>query len=980
MSQCKYYTKDTSEICHRKLDMKITLNCYGLPSIFKDDEQITFPTRKAEALFFYVALTGAASKASLELIFWPNVSPEKANKSLRNTIYYITREFGHNIFKKQRGIVAFADDIDIIIKKNPENGRFLEGLTLKGCPEFDLFIDEESDRQDKQIYNTLKDTFLHSVVQHKLDEPEAQEQYQQLTKIDPYDEEITLSILSLYLENNNYKKVFDVYKEFAKRMLADLHLEPSAELKDIYKTALIELKNTKKISRHYFSGRHHEINVFKRSNDNFTEGKPHDNIIITGGIGTGKTTLLNYFIKELANNSYIIFSCYEAEKNTEYNVASHLIQKLLHYIGINVQDLPERYRYILSFAFPSVKENKYLDISDKHHCPFQYHDYSDVLYDVLRYLIRHRRIIFIIDDLDFCDQKSLDLIRQILLHDNSIFFICSCHKDWFCDNVQSLNITFNTQLLELKNFNFDEVKTIISDNYLHMSEEQVQSIYDESCGNPLYLSEICNGIKNGGKVDNYKFFYLLDHKLKTLSQDQQLVLYVSSIFFGNIMQGAVAYILKMDYTKVIDICDALVVAGFLKEEIRDGDLHLLFAHEQYRQYIYNHLTNLKKRNYHIKAADYLAAYAQRQGKLNDYLDRIIYHYFYAGEIIQYINYKIKKASNIISVDNDFPEFLMEFSQEYIDEIEQEIHKYPIPLDLNYEFILLKSTFAVKTCKYEQCLEYVNELLELDTNNNRLLKAHKLLISYGIQTYNYKVVKENAVHALRILKSIPNDLDFADVLKSYALAEISFKHYKNANKTLYRCLEIIKTKTDCRSQAIRACVYNYLAYEGKYTGKYEKTIPLYKRAISICLASNITTGLPLFYMNLGQSLYKIGNTQEAKQYFLKFESLCQNLYSAFSSTIVKAYLALIFFNEGKYELAAEYLHKAFICSDILQNPYEYAYLYKIAAYIKFNLDCEKFREQQSLHNFLAHKYNYYHDMAAKYFLIAGLEREISDMNE
>ena len=82
-------------------------------------------------------------------------------------------------------------------------------------------------------------------------------------------------------------------------MLADLHLEPSAELKDIYKTALIELKNTKKISRHYFSGRHHEINVFKRSNDNFTEGKPHDNIIITGGIGTGKTTLLNYFIKEL---------------------------------------------------------------------------------------------------------------------------------------------------------------------------------------------------------------------------------------------------------------------------------------------------------------------------------------------------------------------------------------------------------------------------------------------------------------------------------------------------------------------------------------------------------------------------------------------------------------------------------------------------------------------------------------------------------
>lgn len=969
-----------SEICHKGSDMKITLYCYGLPSIYNETKQITFPTRKAEALFFYVALKGSVPKTSLELIFWPDVPSEKANKSLRNTLYYITKAFRCNIFKKQRGVVAFADDVEIILNRNHEDGTFLEGLTLKDCPEFSLFLDEESNKQDKQIYNTLKNRFLNSAAQCKFNEAEAKEQYLKLTQIDPYDEDVTLSMLSLQMERNNYEMVFNIYKEFAKRMLADLHLEPSAELKNIYQTALIEMKNLKNNTQNYFLGRRYEINIFKHCYDNFCSCVPHDNIIITGGIGTGKTTLLNYFVKDLPLNDYIIFSCYEAEKNTEYNVAAHLIRKLLYHIKINIQDLPERYRYVLSFAFQSVNTGKYSDISEERHYILPYHNYNDVLYDVFRYLKRDRRLIFIIDDLDFCDIKSLNLIRQVLLQDDSVFFVFSCHKDWFCENVQSLNITFNTQLLELKNFNYEEVKTVISDNYIHISEEQVQSIYDESCGNPLYLFEICNGIKTGGKVDNYKFFYLLDHKLKTLSQDQQLVLYVASIFFGNIMQGAVAYILKMDYTKVIDICDALVIAGFLKEEVRDSDLRLLFAHEQYRQYIYNNLTNFKKRNYHIKAADYLAAYAQKQDKLNEYFDRIIYHYFYAGEVIQYISYKIKKASSIISVDNDFPEFLMEFSQEYIDELEQEIHKYPIPLELSYEFILLKSTFAVKTCKYEQCLEYVDELLELDTDENRLLKAYKLLISYGIQTYNYNIVKKNAIQALRVLKNNPNNLDFADLLKSYALAEISFKHYKIANKILHRCLDIIKDRTERRSQAIRACVYNYLAYEGKYTGNYEETIPLYKRAISICLTANITNGLPLFYMNIGQSLYKVGNIQESKRYFLKFESLCQNLYSAFSSTIVKSYMALIFFDEKRYELSANYLREAFICSDILQNPYEYAYLYKIAAYIKKNLLENTTTKLLPLNNILTREYDYYFDTAAKYFKIAGLEREIIDMQK
>ena len=178
-------------------------------------------------------------------------------------------------------------------------------------------------------------------------------------------------------------------------------------------------------------------------------------------------------------------------------------------------------------------------------------------------------------------------------------------------------------------------------------------------------------------------------------------------------------------------------------------------------------------------------------------------------------------------------------------------------------------------------------------------------------------------------------------------------------------------------SIRACVFNDLAYEYKYAGEYERCIPLYRKAIELCLSANITNGLPLFYMNLGQALVKTGRLKEAKEYFLKFEILREQIYSALSTTIVKAYLAFIYSFEKNYRLSAKYLAEGFECSRLIKNPYEYAYLYKICALLKKNAAADG-EAAAVIDSVLPESYEYYRERAAENFITIGLERELAEL--
>ena len=964
--------------------MKISLNLSGAPSVLKDGKRVVFPTKKAEAIFYYVALVGQVSKSALELIFWPELDQLGANKNLRNSIYYITKIFGRDVFKKDRGVLEFSDGVELELLTEPLGGEFMEGFYLKDCPDFNSFAEEYNKRQSMRLYNSAKGVFLDELAKGKLTGQQALGRIAVLSKMDPYDEEVVLAVMERCFTEKRLDDLILLYRDFEKRLISDLMVEPRKELQNLYRTALMQKKAARGNTEPYFYGRREELKKIDGAHRNFSAGEPYANLIIAGGIGSGKTCLLNHYLRnnDVAGTTVISLVCYEAEAKIEYRILSLLTGKMLKALKIGTAALPESYRRIMLYFFPFMFHGGAQGEApriDKASLPL--FELEDLFSELFGYLAARGKFVVVIDDIRFCDRRSLDFIQRVAVYKycRRGRLMLSWDESWLGEYIKTFDksVLQNIDIIELRNFERGEVESIAARSLKEPGAELVDSIYRESGGNPLYLFEIINNLKENKNVKSYKFFYLLENRLKTLSDHEQAVLYISSTFFSGIMPEAVASIVGVDYIKALELYEPLVRNGFLKEEIKDGRLTLLFAHEQFRSYIYQSQPLIKRKTIHMKIAEYLAAYGEKNGCLKDHIDNIIYHYGNAGQTTKYLHYKLMKAASIVSIDNDFPEFLTSFTQSFIDELEDDFSRQPVPVDLQYEFTLLKASFAIKTCDYGRGLEYIERLLEFDTDTRRLLKARKQLIYYGIQTRDYTMIKENAVEALRILKKIPDDVERADILKSYALAEINCRRYKNAKSMLLKSLSLLcSAPLNENVISIRACVFNYLAYEYKYAGEYERCIPLYRKAIELCLSANITNGLPLFYMNLGQALVKTGRLKEAKEYFLKFEILREQIYSALSTTIVKAYLAFIYSFEKNYRLSAKYLAEGFECSRLIKNPYEYAYLYKICALLKKNAAADG-EAAADIDSVLPESYEYYRERAAENFITIGLERELAE---
>ena len=958
--------------------MKITVSFTGPPLVLAEGRPVDFVTKKALALFYYLAVTKRATKAAAELLLWPELDEEHANKNLRNSLYYIGRALGGGLFRKGRGVLEFSEAAELEITADPFGGGFMDGFYLKDAPEFQRFAEDFAKEQSIRLYDGAKADFLEGLRRGSAEMEPLLERYAALSRMNPYDEETARALMERLLAAGDRDALIKIYKQIEGALKEELMIEPVKELQDLYRLALMQKRDETSAAAPYFYGRRAEQQAVYGEIIAFLRGGGGRHVLLSGDVGSGKSCLLQRCLRgceRLTGLRFIRIRCYEAERGGEYRILSLLVGKMLKALELGAAELPERFRRVLAGFFPVIS-GAAAEGSEASALPF--FELEELFAELFSCLTERAKFVVMIDDVRFCDRMSLNFLQRTALAQlpPRALFILVCHQELLGRFVGGFDRSAlaGLEIISLDGFRREETSAIVREYLGREDEALAESVWRESDGNPLYLFEILSNIKENKAVTSYKFFYLLENRLSGLSELEQTALRISSHLFGEIVPELVASILGIDGIRTLEIFDALTRNGFLKEERHDGGTRLLFVHERFRSYIYEQQPLVKRRAIHLKIAEAIAAAEERGEGAEEQIDDIIYHYERAGQTFKYLCYKVRKASSVVAVNNDFPEFLTEMTQSYIDRLDAEFAGLSAPLELQYELLLLKASFAIKTCSYKTGLEHIGYLLEYDTDRRRLLTARKQLICYGIQTRNHEMMRENAVEALRLLQSPDDGVERADIMKSLALAEINCGRFEKARGILTKALQLLNGEKPCETVLYnRACIFNYLAYEYKYDGRYERCIPLYKKAVEICTSARITNGLPLFYMNLGQAMMKTGRVAEAKTYFLKFEALREKIYSALSTTIVKAYLALISFKEGDDGRCAKYLREAMECSRVIKNPYEDAYLYKICAHIKRRAAMGSAAAME-----LGESYAYYYEKAAKNFKATRLEREIGEM--
>ncbi len=211
---------------------------------------------KVTAVLAYLALArprGFHHRDTLLGIFWPEVSQERARHSLNQALYVLRRAFGEGVLVTRGPDEVGLDfdrfrcdavEFDVKLGVGDSTGALelyggdlLSGFYLSGCSDFERWLEpERSTLRERAVRAALALADEREAAGNAV---EAIHWTRQAAAWVPYDESVTHRLIGLLRGERDRAGAIREFEAFARRLTADLELEPSADL-----VALVEAIKT----------------------------------------------------------------------------------------------------------------------------------------------------------------------------------------------------------------------------------------------------------------------------------------------------------------------------------------------------------------------------------------------------------------------------------------------------------------------------------------------------------------------------------------------------------------------------------------------------------------------------------------------------------------------------------------------------------------------------------------------------------------
>jgi DNA-binding SARP family transcriptional activator len=228
----------------------ISVKMLGNPTVMCNSNKVTFPYKKAEALFYYVCVNKHVRREEAINILWADSDEKTGRKNLRDAIYKIKSITCDRIFSPSKTDIEFSDNvkieidldnIDVSNARNLYSGDFLLNFLVKNCLDFENWMIEK-----KSHY---KDIYIQSIFE-KVNELVSIGDYVNIQKYsailiqnDPYNEKTLRYLMKIFALSEDYNTSVKLYYDMCSVLKHDLGIEPEQKTKKMYKE-ILELKNT----------------------------------------------------------------------------------------------------------------------------------------------------------------------------------------------------------------------------------------------------------------------------------------------------------------------------------------------------------------------------------------------------------------------------------------------------------------------------------------------------------------------------------------------------------------------------------------------------------------------------------------------------------------------------------------------------------------------------------------------------------------
>jgi class 3 adenylate cyclase/tetratricopeptide (TPR) repeat protein len=672
---------------------------------------------------------------------------------------------------------------------------------------------------------------------------------------------------------------------------------------------IYKLEGLKKTSQHLaryedtpFVGRENEMAKLQKLSDRVMRGSC-EWAYIYGEPGIGKTRLCIELAQHLRSSGWR-FLHGTCRTHTTQSPFSVWIDPLRLLFGIELSDAPEsawekiktvveRLRPELRDFAPLVSEIlgypgeqnpvvQSLDAKSRHEKRLQ------IIAELFEKVSQESPVIVFLDDTQWIDSSSSELIRSLLAKKNSSLFVClTSRQEQIPKEIMDYDPGVSLHLAVLsENASMQLVKSIND-----LSDNDICAIVERANGNPLFLKELASNSSDSDDVLPETIHDVIMLRMDRLGDEERNTLQLASVIGVSFDTITFTPIVSDNYTheKTKELLRALIEHEFINKTAGDGVY--VFINNLTWEVVYESLLFAKRRELHNQIADYLQIV--NINSLDSISDYLLYHYELAENFSKTVTYGAMAGDKAASMYANT----------------ESIQCYQRAIDA------LTKVRHVSITDRSLLLERIGDVHDIAGDYSEAIDSYKM----SLEQWNNK---NNNQRQKLVPWSVKKRLRNTALYRKIAVCCERQSNYDDALRWLNDALTSMPERPGKAGSDVYATKSAILCR----VGEYKDAIEWGKRALSRYRTSDRIKEKAYAHNVIANTYSETGRLQNAIQHFLKAIDIYDEINDLQGSASANSNLALCYLNIGNFELTLKHFEIALNKDKLMHNDINIAHDY------------------------------------------------------
>lgn len=917
--------------------MSITVKLLGTPSVIKDGQQIVFPYRKAEGLFYYLCVKQTISRDEAVGVFWADCAENTARKNLRDATYHLKKLLGDDVICNEgNSRISLNKDANLSVDYNElaaetltdiHTGEFLEFFYVKNCLEFEDWTTEIREGLLRRYQTTMEKRIVLLSTGH--DGKALMECGNSLLHKRVYDESIYMDIIRGLIRMGAYSEVESLYQKLEAALQEELGVSPDKKLTELMDEVEIlrsvhDMQTDAENEDTFFYGREAEILELRE----FVAKRSAPAVLLTGEAGIGKTAILRRFQSSLCDErSFLVFyQCVQPESALYLKPWDDIFAQIKEYCSAIDIDSP-----------PMMPME--VDQSDTLIHATQYERFAKAMLQAFLQNPKGQELIILIDDIQWMDKESLRLLNSLIFWSNRYAIsIVMASRDVAGDNLRNM-----TSLLEAKGllreipvqrFTKAETSELIGkqNQSLLTLPEVIDTIYQKSGGNALFLTEILREIEHSGntKQISAKATGMIESRLLELKPYEREVLNAISLFPRFATAEELSAILGQPKITLLKTVEHLIMHHLIRLGRTYNKMGYGFSHQIIRDYIYYGMIEEKRYILHeIIASYYEAKYLENEDI--GLCPMLIYHFDCCKNTIKSYTYQLEYLKRFYAAQHEiYPTIMVEpnvieqvlprlSGEDALVELAERVRMLRQPsaevdaLRMKVEFLL--GRYDLFSGAFEKGLKNIAASIAMAkrlNDSHYLMDNYLQMVFHAIQIHDLEMFDRYITECEKLLEQYSySSTDMITVTRLRGVYYMKKQQFPRAEEIFREIIEqlepICRTNSSYRI-GLAAC-YNYLGEIRQTEGDLDAALGYYLRAIDCCSDEHIVGGMGVMHSHAGYVLYTQKRFDLAQEHIEKANECFAACGALWGRAEAMSCAALLAMERGDWASAEKMIHSA-----------------------------------------------------------------------